>query len=727
MYGPLQPQEIRLLKFLPTGPDDDEIRCCLAVHPFNQAPPYVALSYVWGNPKVTYLITLEKSQFQVRSNLKAALKRLRDWDSKENYWIDALCINQSNLDERNDQVRLMGKIYSQCKFVFIWLGKESSDSDRALSLVRKWGDLDRLMDIIKPYESEGVVAEDICERTVQTVGNVLRCSPSTLVRVLDSLIIEQPSFEAVIRLLKRPYWQRIWILQEIILSRKAIVFCGNSHVEWQYFKLFHLITSGVLLAQVALLRLDPDEIRSYTDDRRPFFESTKARTLLWLLGKRLSIFTTAKIEQGITDLEWRLFQTANYQATDPRDKLYALLGLDTQRSIPIQPNYKRSLRQVYADFVSGALCIDKLRLCGTNGVGYKKQESSTKERIPSWVPDLRTFHYLEEADVNTNFDELAEFGGCESMERLRRTGRCKVHAAGFSKPIVNICNDSLLLTAKGVAIDHIEAFELPKYSLDPTADAVASQIRWHKLVRDHCNVPHPTGLPRIQAYFRTLVLDSESNLSEIAAGFLASFEFIGLDQSLLKVAEASGLLDSQNGIVQSKKGLAWLLRFNHILQFLSDTKLKWLLHFLIVSGEIDSIIDICGNDERGGLFPPLSTRMLLQGFYGPLDTTPNSDLTYLATEDNREKYKVQYIRAIINTHGRCLFVTPRGYIGIGPPEVQKGDQICVLLGCDIPLIIRPVAGHYIVVGDCFVYGIMKGEVMKDVEESRLKLESFVFN
>jgi len=96
-------------------------------------------------------------------------------------------------------VQLMGGIYSQCTFVFIWLGEESPDSARALSFIEKWGDLDRLMEIIKPYEPE-VAAEDICERSVQTVGSVL-VSPSALMRILDSLILLQASFRAVIRLL----------------------------------------------------------------------------------------------------------------------------------------------------------------------------------------------------------------------------------------------------------------------------------------------------------------------------------------------------------------------------------------------------------------------------------------------------------------------------------------------------------------------------------------------
>jgi hypothetical protein len=82
--------------------------------------------------------------------------------------------------------------------------------------------------------------------------------------------------------------------------------------------------------------------------------------------------------------------------------------------------------------------------------------------------------------------------------------------------------------------------------------------------------------------------------------------------------------------------------------------------------------------------------MLLRGFYRALNATPSSGLTYLATEDDREKYIVQYTEATINTSEKCLFVAQRGYIGIGSPEVRKGNNVCVLLGCDnhIPLVIR---------------------------------------
>lgn len=207
---------------------------------------------------------------------------------------------------------------------------------------------------------------------------------------------------------------------------------------------------------------------------------------------------TSKLEHGITDLEWRLHQTLHYKTTDDRDKLYALLGLDKQQSIQVLPNYERSTRHLYADFICGASRIDKLLLCGTNGVGYKRKRTPG---MPSWVPDLRTKQDATDNDLGefgecesmervetlgytqqeAIHNDLIEFGGCESIGRLRRTGRCQVHAAGVSKSSATICDVKLNLTAKGAAIDHIEAFEPPGYSFDPTAIAIASQIRWHKV------------------------------------------------------------------------------------------------------------------------------------------------------------------------------------------------------------------------------------------------------
>lgn len=262
--------------------------------------------------------------------------------------------------------------------------------------------------------------------------------------------------------------------------------------------------------------------------------------------------------------------------------------------------------------------IGKLRLCGTNGVGYKKKKTYSEELMPTWVPDLRPLRYPEQTIIDPSSNNLEEFGGCESIERLRRTGSCQVHSAGDSEPCFSIYNESLILEAEGVAIDHIEAFEAPGYSFDPSTDGVASQIRWHKLVRNHCHVPHPTGLPRWQAYFRTLILDNDRLLSERAAGFLASFEFASSEQSLSVERDANDHWYFKDGQFRSRTDEAW----HHILKFMLDVKLKWLVGFLMVSGEITLMvpgeIDSLGDGRQDGSIPPLSTRMLLHGFYGPL-------------------------------------------------------------------------------------------------------------
>lgn len=102
-----------------------------------------------------------------------------------------------------------------------------------------------------------------------------------------------------------------------------------------------------------------------------------------------------------------------------------------------------------ADFVRGALSINKLRLCGTNGIGYEKwkqkqkpnpnpnseQVPSSEEWIPSWVLDLRPFLYLEKVVINTSLNDVEEHGGCESTKRLRRIKYCQVNPQEILSPI----------------------------------------------------------------------------------------------------------------------------------------------------------------------------------------------------------------------------------------------------------------------------------------------------
>jgi hypothetical protein len=130
-YSPLDPgsSEFRLLELIP-GLEDEEIRCMLAHSALDNNPSYEALSYLWGDQQDRRQILLGEARFSVTSNLHAALRRLRDPRHSRTLWVDAICINQSDNDEKTMQVQRMTRIYSQASGVIAWTGDSADNSDR---------------------------------------------------------------------------------------------------------------------------------------------------------------------------------------------------------------------------------------------------------------------------------------------------------------------------------------------------------------------------------------------------------------------------------------------------------------------------------------------------------------------------------------------------------------------------------------------------------------------
>ena len=122
--------EIRLASRHPSLVPGSEIRCTLFNASLKGAPDYRALSYTWGDSKLTSLIWVNGDKIEVTGNLLAALKCLRFESSSLTLWIDAICIDQSNVHERNEQVRRMRDIFEQALEVFVWLGEEKDGRRR---------------------------------------------------------------------------------------------------------------------------------------------------------------------------------------------------------------------------------------------------------------------------------------------------------------------------------------------------------------------------------------------------------------------------------------------------------------------------------------------------------------------------------------------------------------------------------------------------------------------
>ncbi|KAI4924338.1 uncharacterized protein J4E92_007419, partial [Alternaria infectoria] len=123
MYSQLDAsrKEIRLLHVHP-GAWNDDIECHLETASLNDNPQFYAISYVWGDPTITLPIRIDGEPLEITQNLRNGLQRLRRTDEVLIIYADAACINQSDLNERSEQVQLMGEIYSLAEETFIWLG-----------------------------------------------------------------------------------------------------------------------------------------------------------------------------------------------------------------------------------------------------------------------------------------------------------------------------------------------------------------------------------------------------------------------------------------------------------------------------------------------------------------------------------------------------------------------------------------------------------------------------
>jgi hypothetical protein len=208
--------EIRLLTILPSAELSAPINCQIHITTLAQSPPpkYRALSYVWGDPRNTLEISLNNVSVQVTINLASALQHIRDKEEKVVLWADAICINQEDLDERSKQVQfVMDEVYKDAEEVLVWLGEESEDSDLAMSFMESWT-------TGKGQKSgDGGDASDLNEDLKLAFESAFDAAAET----------------AVLTLLQRPFWTRLWVLQEIVVAQKVLIVCGHRRVPFESF------------------------------------------------------------------------------------------------------------------------------------------------------------------------------------------------------------------------------------------------------------------------------------------------------------------------------------------------------------------------------------------------------------------------------------------------------------------------------------------------------------
>lgn len=309
---------------------------------------FTALSYVWGDAGVTVAIHLSGHPFNVTTNLAVCLRQLATNPKYQGIrlWVDAICINQQDVDERNAQVQRMGDIYSLANSVIAWLGPDTELSHLAMQRLQN----------IKPSEIEAF--EKSTEMDKEERGN----------EIFDELL-DNDGEEGLLDLLLRPYWSRTWIVQEIQLGREAHLLCGNDEVTMERMDAVMGILSHVILVAAA--------------DGNRFSRAGRLWECLDGAGA-FEIFTSTVYPQKA------LYHLANFRehrCSDPRDKVYALLGIMTGSGVErVIPDYGRPVAKVYQDVVETHIRshddLDFLMFAGYGGM--------SDPDMASWIPDWRT-------------------------------------------------------------------------------------------------------------------------------------------------------------------------------------------------------------------------------------------------------------------------------------------------------------------------------------------------
>ncbi|KAF4456649.1 HET-domain-containing [Fusarium albosuccineum] len=296
-------------------------------------PPFTAVSYTWGDSRIEASLRINGRPFLIRQAAWDLLKDLPSLDMDchprpEYVWIDSICINQSDLIERNHQVRLMRKIYSSAKVVLVWLGGSTSTSDLAMSSLAALTH----QRLGKPHKKSSTVPPSsrvLYGQMPGRAGYSYQGDPEVLRLALDARI-----GDAILSLFSRVYWRRVWIIQEVLLAKDIRIVCGSKCINWNKLNSFF---GGLEF--------------SMFQSGSQFHGSSRISSIMkapgYILVKEKAFLETNPLlkEQGasISDL---LLSFGDFECRDKHDKVYGMLGISSDN---IDVNYAKSIQHVYND------------------------------------------------------------------------------------------------------------------------------------------------------------------------------------------------------------------------------------------------------------------------------------------------------------------------------------------------------------------------------------------
>ena len=382
-YSPLENGHIRLLKLKASkGRDAPTSGELITVGPFEQdsprsrsVPPYEALSYVWGVASASCHIQINDCQFLIRPNLETALRSLAEQRTESFLlWIDAICINQDDNAEKNLQVRMMRSIYHQAEGVLIWINSPSGTFDN------QHGSDDEITFTVKGFAQAHKAGRDpkwLANYIDNTHGSRReKLNEETQGAEAKNHGKERGGWPAVINFFDQDWWRRVWIRQEIAMSRRATVLCGEQSLDWED------VTAIAHWLNLFTTDLD-DKTREGGGRHRSGAYS----------AEDLQDFRQTLQVGGNVDLQTMLVHARNCEATDPRDKIFAVLGMVADNGVspdfygvapgPILVDYNLTPVEVAKQAFKKLAVLNE----GLDALIFSQNPAQNKG-IPSWAPDI---------------------------------------------------------------------------------------------------------------------------------------------------------------------------------------------------------------------------------------------------------------------------------------------------------------------------------------------------
>ncbi|KAK0644447.1 heterokaryon incompatibility protein-domain-containing protein [Cercophora newfieldiana] len=418
-------KEIRILQLSPSPTWSSPLECRIFTAALGDpARPFKALSYVWGSDTTTYnmRITVDDPQttnannttgdpqiyhlIPITTSLETALRYLRRPTDPTTLWIDQICINQSDIPEKNTQVALMGKIYAAASQVLVWLGPAAAGSDLVMDA---WNHIGR--------EAHSWGLESYCtqERNHLLLAMAYNSNPDANeeTRKLRSLLVRAAEICAPLlrtgmmqAWFEREWFKRVWIVQEFSMCRDTVIVCGEKNIGVEPVKTAVLVlqlalgNAGFGSKEFAVLRpgVPVARLNEFMEEPTRRLFSVRARRQRFEKGER-----GAEGDKLHVILR-KLFVGRETRATEYRDRIYGVLGLAVDaEELGIVPDYTPGL-ETTARILTGVARAMVEKGGQVDNILCYSQAPKTREAgpLPSWVPDWRgnlrkSYHTITEA------------------------------------------------------------------------------------------------------------------------------------------------------------------------------------------------------------------------------------------------------------------------------------------------------------------------------------------